>query len=86
MMRKAITAIYYTIMVLLIARVIMSWVPAMYNNPIGQIIYAITEPVLGPIRSIIPAVGEFDLSILALWFLLRFGYGFLMSKFPAERN
>jgi len=85
-MRKAITAIYYTLMVLLLARVIMSWVPALYENPIGRIIFEVTEPVLGPIRSIIPPVGGFDLSVLVVWFAMRFIYAWLMGRFPAERS
>lgn len=86
-MRKTITAIYYTIMGLLLARVIMSWVPALYDNPVGKTIYAITEPVLAPIRAILPPIAGFDLSVLVVWLVLRFVYGWLMTRrFAAEES
>lgn len=38
---------------LIFIRVIISWFPIPRNNPIIQILYALTEPILGPIRYII---------------------------------
>lgn len=44
------------------ARVILSWFPAAMNNPIAIFIYAVTEPILAPIRRVVPKFGTLDLS------------------------
>lgn len=39
---------------LIIARIIISWLPQNPNHPVIRFIYEITEPVLAPIRQIMP--------------------------------
>ena len=60
---------------ILLIRVILSWVNPNPYNPIVQILYRLTEPVLAPIRRVLPPMGGLDLSPLvvfgALWFLMR---------------
>ena len=51
-------------------RVIMSWFSPRPDNPIMVIVYPITEPILGPLRRIIPRMGMFDLAPMAAIFLL----------------
>ncbi|HYF64632.1 MAG TPA: YggT family protein [Herpetosiphonaceae bacterium] len=51
-------------------RVIMSWIDPGGQYTISRIIREITEPVIGPIRRLIPAVGMFDLSPLIALLLL----------------
>lgn len=55
------------------ARIILSWVDQGGQMRISQILYEITEPILGPIRRIMPNMGMLDLSpmvaIFLLWFL-----------------
>jgi len=53
---------------ILLARVIMSWIPQLRGNPIGQFIYAITDPVIEPVRKILPSMGGLDFSVMAVWF------------------
>ena len=43
-------------------RVIMSWVSPRGDDPISQILFQITEPVLQPIRRVMPKTGMFDLT------------------------
>ena len=38
---------------LILARVLLSWIPMQPANKIRQFFYALTEPLLGPIRSLI---------------------------------
>jgi YggT family protein len=56
---------------LILARVIASWVIRDPGNPIFHFLYNITEPVLGPIRSLMPAMG-LDLSPIIAYFVLNF--------------
>ena len=46
----------------IIGRVIISWINVSPSNPIVGIIYKVTEPILGPIRRMLPAMGGLDLS------------------------
>ena len=57
----------------ILARVIVSWIPIGEDSPfapIVRIIYQITEPILGPIRRLIPGLGMFDLSPMIAIILL----------------
>lgn len=54
-------------------RSILSWFPIDRNGPIVRTLDAITEPVLEPLRRVIPLVGMVDITpmvaILALFFI-----------------
>lgn len=46
-------------------RAILSWFPNVSNdNPLVALVYQITEPILAPLRSIIPLVGMIDITPL----------------------
>jgi len=55
---------------LIIARVIISWVAPMGGGPFVAFIYQATEPLLAPIRRIIPPTAGIDWSPLILLLLL----------------
>ncbi len=61
---------------IIIIRAIISWVNPDPYNPIVRFLYQITEPVLRPIRRIIPPMGGIDISplivILVIYFLQIF--------------
>ena len=47
------------------ARIVLSWFPVTPGGPMAGIfsfLYTITEPVLGPVRRVIPPLGAFDMS------------------------
>ena len=54
----------------LLARALLSWIPNLDPyNPIVQILFRITEPVLDPIRKLIPPLGGMiDISIIVAFF------------------
>ncbi|HSS08405.1 MAG TPA: YggT family protein [Acidimicrobiales bacterium] len=59
---------------LLIARAIFSWFPLSPGSgliPIVRFLHTVTEPVLAPLRRVIPPVGMFDLSFLVAFFVLQ---------------
>ena len=63
------TVLYFGIL----ARVLMSWIkvgPGSPFVPLLRIIYAITEPILGPIRKVLPKTGMFDFSPIVALLLL----------------
>jgi len=79
-MRKFITVIYYFIVAFLIARVIISWVPALQSNIIGKIVHTVTDPVFVPLGKIVPNVGGLDFTVIIFWFGLSFLYRWIMAK------
>lgn len=57
---------------IILARVLMSWVNIDPNSPIARSLYDITEPVLEPVRNLMPSAGGLDFSPLVVLILLQF--------------
>lgn len=55
----------------LLLRVWMQWVRADFYNPFSQFIVKITQPVISPLRRVVPSVGPLDsASVLLAWVLV----------------
>ena len=60
--------------VILIARAILSWFPIRSDSPLVPVVrflHALTEPVLAPLRRVIPPAGMFDLSFLVTFLIIQ---------------
>jgi YggT family protein len=56
----------------LLARIILSWFPNVdRSNPIIQFLFDVTEPVLKPIREMLPSGGMFDFSPLIVFLIIQ---------------
>ena len=56
----------------LLARIILSWFPNVdRSNPIIQFLYDVTEPVLRPVRDMLPPSGMFDFSPLVVFLIIQ---------------
>ena len=72
-----IAAIFIVLRVLeflIIARILLSWFRVDPYNPIIRFLYDITEPILAPIRNLLPPSGMMDLSplvALVILFVIR---------------
>ena len=62
---------------ILLVRAILSWV-SQGRSPIEYVMNQLTEPMLAPIRKILPQMGGLDLSVLVLFIVLQFA-NFLMG-------
>ena len=51
-------------------RAILSWLPIDRRNPVVTFVYQATEPVLQPIRRLLPSMGGMDLSPMIAIFLI----------------
>ncbi len=56
---------------LIVIRALISWVSPDPRNPVVQIIFALTEPVLAPFRRIIPPLGFIDLSAIVVLIVIE---------------
>lgn len=54
----------------LFGRAIFSWFDPGFRTPVGRILYDLTEPVVAPIRQLLPSMGGLDLSIMVAIFLI----------------
>jgi len=67
----ALIKVYF---IVLFARIILSWFPMQPGTgmaSIASILYQLTEPVLGPVRRLIPSVGMIDISPIVVFFGLQ---------------
>ena len=55
---------------IIIARALMSWFNPSPYNPIVRFVYILTEPVLGPIRRVVPPIGGLDLSPMVVFLII----------------
>lgn len=60
---------FYSLIVLV--AVVLSWIQVPYNNPLVQAVRMLTEPLLDPIRRVLPPMGGLDFSPLVLLILLQ---------------
>ncbi len=66
--------IYYILVFfefIVLARVLLSWFPNFdRSNPIVRLIYDVTEPILQPIRNLLPQTGMIDFSPLIVFLII----------------
>ncbi|VAW86358.1 Cell division integral membrane protein, YggT and half-length relatives [hydrothermal vent metagenome] len=55
----------------ILIQIIVSWINPGSHNPIMSLIQTITEPVMGPARRVIPAIGGLDLSPLVVILVIQ---------------
>ena len=59
-------------MLIVLGAVIISWLKLPPTNTVTIVLHRLTEPVLGPIRHVLPQVGGLDFSPLVLLIALQF--------------
>ncbi|MFJ7667871.1 YggT family protein [Lysinibacillus sp. NPDC097195] len=57
---------------MLVAYVLLSWVPAAQSSAFGRFLEKLCEPYLGLFRKIIPPIGMIDISPIVAIFMLNF--------------
>ncbi|MBV8194423.1 MAG: YggT family protein [Candidatus Dormibacteraeota bacterium] len=72
---NVINAVAFVLYVLILARILVSWLPVSPWNPIVRWLRRIVDPILRPFRRILPTIGGLDLSpllaILIIFFVAR---------------
>jgi YggT family protein len=66
---------------IILARVLMSWVNIDPYSPLARAIYNLTEPVLAPVRNILPPVAGLDFSPIVVFLLLQVVGQILVTMF-----
>ena len=76
---RLVTWIFYGLTGLLLLGAIFSWINP--HAPMAPFIQALNEPLLRPIRRIVPMIGNIDLSPLVAFILLRIALQLINSLF-----
>ncbi|HEU4748792.1 MAG TPA: YggT family protein [Gemmatimonadaceae bacterium] len=76
--RLLVTWTFSILMIALLVRVVSSWLPiSPYSRWISWS-FRLSEPILAPLRRIVPTLGAFDITPIIAYFLLRFIQSFLL--------
>ncbi len=66
----------------IVVRVLLSWVPIRLPLGLGDFIWAVSEPILAPIRRALPFMGGIDFSPLIALFGIQIVAGILLRVLP----
>lgn len=64
-------------------RVILSWIQIQLPLGLGEFVFSVTEPILGPIRRALPAMGGIDFSPFLALILIQVVQALLVRILPA---
>lgn len=65
-----ITTFLYLLIVAIVLRALMSWFPVDPRNQFARFLYQVTEPLLEPVRRLMPRTGIIDLSAMLVVIVL----------------
>jgi len=66
-----VTVIFGFIILMVMLRFILQWVRADFYNPISQFIVKVTDPMLKPLRRVIPGFAGMDMAAIVLMLILK---------------
>jgi len=69
---------FYVYYILILVRVVLSYIRTDPYHPLVRFVYEVTEPVLGFFRRLIPPLGMVDLSPIVALFALELVRGLIM--------
>ena len=84
LLKDLIDILFYVFTLAIVIRAIASWFAIRRDNPLMVILYQVTEPILAPLRRIIPMMGMFDITPIVAIILLqviRWALYYLLSQF-----
>jgi len=71
LLANSIDLLFTLLSLAILARVLLSWVRVSPYHPAVELLYQITEPILAPLRRVIPPMGMIDISPIVAMFLLQ---------------
>ncbi len=68
--RDTLSLIFLSLQIAILLRVLFSFIQPSPYNPIVQLVVAITEPLMAPLRLVIPPLGMFDITPMVALIIL----------------
>lgn len=69
---RFIDILFQILIFAIIGRALLSWFNVGPGNALGRILYEVTEPILAPMRRVIPMIGMIDITPIVAILLLNF--------------
>lgn len=82
MLRLAVRWTFAILQIALVVRVISSWIRVSPYSPWIRWSYVLTEPILRPLRSVIPPLGMIDVTPIVAYFALSLLQALIMGALP----
>ena len=73
-MSGILVALLNLVVIVFVVRALVSWLRIGYDSPFRPVVdglHRVTEPILVPIRNVLPSFGGFDFSVLIVIFGIR---------------
>ena len=80
-----INLLFQVLIFAIVARALLSWFNLRPDHPLVRILYDLTEPILNPLRRVIPTIGMLDITPIAAIILLEFTRGILLGLVAQQR-
>jgi YggT family protein len=74
-----IDILFNVLLFAILGRVLISWIDPQGNMRVTQILNEITEPILAPLRSVLPQIGMIDLSPMVAMLLIQLLHSLLRN-------
>jgi YggT family protein len=81
-LRQFVSILFELLTFAIIARALLSWFNLGPDHPVVRVLYDITEPILAPLRRVIPTLGMIDITPFVAVLLLQFVQRLLVSSLP----
>ncbi len=82
MLRNFVDLLFQALIFAIIARALLSWFNLGPSHPLVRILYDLTEPILAPLRRVIPMIGMIDITPIVAIILLQVIQSLLLSALP----
>jgi len=76
---RLINLIFWLLDLAILLRVLFSWINPDPDNALVRLVYQVTEPILSPLRRVIPPFAGLDITPIIALFLLELIQRFLFS-------
>ena len=80
-----INLLFQVLIFAIVARALLSWFNLRPDHPLVRILFDLTEPILNPLRRVIPTIGMLDITPIAAIILLQFTRGILLGLVAQQR-
>jgi YggT family protein len=81
-LRQFVDILFQVLIFAIIARALLSWFNLGPSHPLVRILYDLTEPILAPLRRVIPMIGMIDITPIVAIILLQVIQSILLSALP----
>lgn len=77
--KALVNNLFWALWIILMVRVILSWVRPNPYHPLVQFVYQVTEPLMQPFRRLLPPAGGIDFSPILVFIVLNFVWRLVMA-------